>query len=297
LPVQIKITLNLAQPIKQHYIMLKKRKKMTIAIYILIILVGVYILISVLLYFAQPFITYFPSKKVSSTPAQIGLKFEHLILVTADNVHISAWYVPAANSEYTVIYCHGNGGNLSYYLDTVAFLNQLNLNCLIFDYRGYGDSEGKPSEEGTYLDAQAAYYWLVNEKGAAPFKIILFGWSLGASVAAHLATMVDCAALVLDGSFTSYVDIAQKHFFLLPVALFAKYNYNTLDSIKNVHCPVMITHSRDDEIAPFRFGRKLFEEAGEPKKFVETAGQHNDAFAENFGIYKKAWQEFLQSIH
>jgi fermentation-respiration switch protein FrsA (DUF1100 family) len=270
---------------------------MTSVIHILIILVIVYVLTGVLLYFAQPFITYFPSKKIFSTPAQIGLKFEQVNLVTSDNVRISAWYVPAANSEYTVIYCHGNGGNLSYYLNIVAFLNGLNLNCLAFDYRGYGDSEGKPTEEGTYLDAEAAYNWLVNDKNISPDKIIIFGWSLGGSIAAHLAAKADCAALVLDSAFTNYADIAQKHFFFLPVKLFAKYNYSTIDYVKSVHCPVMVIHSRDDEIAPFRFGRKLFEEAGEPKKFVETASRHNDAFAENFGIYKKAWQEFLQSIH
>jgi fermentation-respiration switch protein FrsA (DUF1100 family) len=275
----------------------KKRKKMTSVIYILIILFVAYILIGLLLYFAQPFLLYFPSKKIFSTPAEIDLKFEQVSLVTSDNVRISAWFIPAEKAEYTVIYCHGNGGNLSYYLNVVAFLNGLNLNCLAFDYRGYGDSSGRQTEQGTYLDAEAAYNWVVKEKNISPDKIIIFGWSLGGAIAAHLAAKVDCAALVLDSAFTNYADIAQKHFFFLPIKLFAKYNYNTFDYIKNIRCPVMIIHSRDDEVAPFRFGEKLFEAAKEPKKFVETAGRHNDAFAENFGVYKKAWQEFLQSIH
>ena len=263
---------------------------------IIVMLAVLYVLACVLSYFAQPFVTYFPSRKVFWTPENVGLKYEQLNLVTSDSVRISGWFIPAKNAQYTVIYCHGNGGNLSYYLDTATFLNRLNLNCLLFDYRGYGDSEGKPSEQGTYLDAEAAYNWLVNEKGIAPSKIIIYGWSLGASVAAKLAAKVDCAALVLDGAFTSYADIAQKHFFFLPIKLFAKYNYRTIDYIRDINCPVMISHSRDDEVSPLRFGKKLFEEASEPKKFFETADRHNEAFIQSKAIYEKEWLEWIKFL-
>ena len=272
----------------------KKRKKMTIVIHILIILVVAYVLTGLLLYFAQPFILYFPYKKVLSTPADLGLKFEQVTLVTSDNVHISAWYVPAAKSEFTVIYCHGNGGNLMYYLDIVAFLNSLDLNCLAFDYRGYGDSEGKPTEEGTYLDAEAAYNWLVNEKNISPDKIIIFGWSLGAQ-SPLILRQKSIVPLLFSTGHLQIMPILPKSIFLSAVKLFAKYNYRTIDYIKNISCPVMVIHSRDDEIAPFRFGEKLFETAKEPKKFVETAGQHNDAFAEVSGFTKRPGRTGLNS--
>jgi uncharacterized protein len=269
---------------------------MITAVYILVMLAAVYVLAMVVIYFAQPFILYFSDKKVLSTPDDYGIKFENVTVVTADNVRINAWYVPADKSEFTVIYCHGNGGNLMYYLKVVSFLNGLNLSCLLFDYRGYGSSEGKPTEEGTYLDAEAACKWLVSEKKISPDKIIIFGWSLGASVASHLATKIDCASLVLDGAFTAYADITRKHFPFMPASLFAKYNYRTIDYLKNVRRPVMITHSRNDEVAPFRFGQKLFCAANEPKKFVETAGRHNNAFTDSAEIYKKAWLDWIKFL-
>jgi len=275
---------------------MNKKKKMISILNIIIMLAVLYVIACVLGYFAQPFITYFPSRKIFSTPAALALNYEQLNFVASDGVRISGWFVPADKAQFTVIYCHGNGGNLSYYLDVAAFLNRLNLNCLLFDYRGYGESEGKPTENGTYLDAEAAYKWLVNEKKITPSQIIIYGWSLGAAVAANLATKVDCAGLALDGAFTSYSDIAQKHFFFLPVRLFAKYNYRTIDYIKDINCPVMLSHSRDDETSSFRFGEKLFEAANEPKRFFETSGRHNDAFLQSREIYENNWLEWLKFL-
>lgn len=273
-----------------------KKKKMGTLLNIIIVLFCLYIIVCVLGYFAQPFVTYFPSRKIFSTPQTLGLEYEQLNLTTSDGVRISGWFVPAKDAQFTVLYCHGNGGNLSYYLENAAFLNRLNLNCLLFDYRGYGESEGKPTEKGTYLDAEAAINYLVNEKHIAQSKIIIYGWSLGAAVATHLATKVNCAGLAIDGAFTSYTDIARKHFFFLPVKLFAKYNYRTIDYIKDINCPVMISHSRDDETASFKFGKKLFEEAKEPKRFFETAGSHNEAFIQSEDIYEKEWLKWIKFL-
>jgi fermentation-respiration switch protein FrsA (DUF1100 family) len=268
-------------------------KEMFVFIKLILILFAGFTVISIIFYCCQSLLLYQPGRRVFSTPADIGLSYEEVCLTTPDGLRLNAWFTPADNAVFTVLYCHGNGGNLAYYLDVVQFLHTLNLSCLAFDYRGYGKSDGKPSEQGTFLDAQTAYYWLINEKNIPPEKIIIYGWSLGASVAALLSSKTDSAALVLDSAFTSYVDIAKRFFPFLPVKTFAKFRYDTIDYVKEVHIPVMIIHSRNDETTPFKFGKRLFDAANEPKKFVEIYGRHNNAFQSSADIYKESWQEWL----
>jgi fermentation-respiration switch protein FrsA (DUF1100 family) len=172
----------------------------------------------------------------------------------------------------------------------------MGLNCFIFDYRGYGNSEGKPSEEGTYLDARAAYKWLTEEKKISPDDIIVFGRSLGGSIAAQLASKVKVGALIIESAFTSYVDIGRKFYPYMPVRWFARFSYRTIDYVKDVRCPVMIIHSRNDETIPFEFGLELYESANEPKEFVEIFGSHNDGFLVSSEIYKGAWTNWLKSL-
>ena len=181
-------------------------------------------------------------------------------------------------------------------LDSIKFFNELGLNFFIFDYRGYGSSEGRPGEEGTYLDAGAAYKWLTEEKKVKPETIIVFGWSLGGSIAAKLASEVRVKALVIESTFTSYVDIGQKFYSYMPVRWFAEFNYNTIGYIRNVRCPVMIIHSRNDEIVPFEFGIELYKAANEPKEFVEVFGSHNESFVVSGEIFKKAWVKWLEFL-
>ena len=181
-------------------------------------------------------------------------------------------------------------------LDSINLFHDLGLNCLIFDYRGYGGSEGAASEEGTYLDARAAYEWLVREKKVSAKNIIIFGRSLGASIAAQLASEIEAGSLVLESAFTSYVDMGQKLYPYMPVRWFARFNYNTVDYIKDLRCPVMVIHSRDDEIVPFEFGLKLYNAANKPKEFVEIFGGHNDGFLVCSEIYKRAWAKWLQFL-
>ncbi|MBC8481910.1 MAG: alpha/beta fold hydrolase, partial [Planctomycetes bacterium] len=136
----------------------------------------------------QPKFLYKPVKEMPYSPAELGLDYEKVTLTTSDNVNLTSWYIPSDRNSYTVLFCHGNGGNIMHRLDSLNMFYQLGLNCFIFDYRGYGTSQGKPSEEGTYLDAAAAYQWLIKEKSIPPEKIIIFGRSLGGSIAAQLAS-------------------------------------------------------------------------------------------------------------
>ena len=252
--------------------------------------------LGLILYFMQPMFLYGPVQEVPYTPGELGLDFEEVIFKSADGLQLSGWYIPANNSELTVLFCHGNGGNMMHRLDSINILYNLGLNCFIFDYRGYGSSESKPSEEGTYLDAHAAYKWLTEEKKVSPDSIILFGRSLGGSIAAQLAGRVKVKALIIESAFTSYVDIGRKFYPYMPVRWFARFSYRTIDYVSEVGCPVMIIHSRNDDVVPFEFGLEIYEAANGPKEFVEIFGSHNDAFLVSSEIYNKAWVNWLKFL-
>jgi len=290
-------------------------------LYIIAVLFIAYWGWGVILYIMQPKFLYSPVREIACTPGDLGFDFEEVIFNTADGLQLSGWYIPApaprlrgdklapaqagdgfdpvqgfALADFTVLFCHGNGGNIFHRLDSINIFHNLGLNCFIFDYRGYGNSEGKPSEEGTYLDVMAAYEWLTKAKETSADNIIVFGRSLGGSIAAQLASKVSPCALVVEGTFTSYVDIGKKFYPYMPVRWFARFSYRTIDYIKNVHCPVMFVYSRNDEVVPFEFGLELYEAANEPKEFVEIFGSHNDGFLVSAEIYGKAWIKWLKFL-
>jgi len=282
----------------------------------MLIYIGVVLFISywglgVILYLMQPKFLYSPVREVLYNPGELDLDFEDVVFESSDGLRLSGWYIPAPvgathrgrpekkqaqGCTPTVLFCHGNGGNMMHRLDSINILNNLGLNCFIFDYRGYGHSQGKPSEEGTYLDVEAAYKWLTKDKKVPTNKIIVFGRSLGGSIAAYLASKFEVSALIIESTFTSYADIGKKFYPYMPVQWFASFSYKTIDFIKDVHCPVMLIYSRNDEVVPFDFGLELYEAANEPKKFVEIFGSHNDCFLVSGEIYKKAWTEWLKFV-
>jgi len=249
-----------------------------------------------MLYLLQATFLYDPVRGVSDTPAKLGLDFEGVLFKTSDGLLLTGWYIPAEKSELTILFCQGNGGNVMHRLDSINIFHNLGLNCFIFDYRGYGSSQGKPSEEGTYLDAAAAYKWLTGRKKVSPDNIVIFGRSLGGSIATQLAANVRSRALVIESAFTSYIDMGKRFFPYMPVRWFARFSYRTIHYVKYVRCPVMVIHSRDDKVVPFEFGLKLYEAAHEPKEFVEIVGSHNDGFLLSKAAYTKAWQNWLRFL-
>jgi fermentation-respiration switch protein FrsA (DUF1100 family) len=263
---------------------------------ILVVLAVTYTIWGLTLFFIQQKFLYCPVREVNYTPEELGIEFESVTFKTADGLKLSGWYVPAEGADFTILFCHGNGGNIMHRLDSINIFKDIGLNCFIFDYRGYGSSEGKPTEEGTYFDALAAYKWLTTHKRVPAENIILFGRSMGASIAAQLACKVNKKALVIESAFTSYVDIGKKFYPYMPVKLFARYSYRTIDYIKKVNCPVMIIHSRNDDIIPFEFGLELYHAANEPKEFIEIFGSHNDGFLVSSEIYKNGWKKWLQFL-
>ncbi len=271
-------------------------RQMVIWVHIIAVLVIAYAGLGLTLFFMQSKFLYRPLREVANTPEDIGIEFENVTLETADGVKLNAWYIPAKEAKMTMLFCHGNGGNIMHRLDSINLFNKLGLNCLIFDYRGYGQSEGKTTEQGTYTDAMTAYKWLTETKKISPEKIIVFGRSLGGSVAAYVAERMKVRALVLESCFTSYVDMGKKLYPYMPVRWFARFNYDTIGCLKKVRSPVMIIHSRNDEIIPFEFGLELYDAAAEPKEFVEIGGSHNDGFLISGEIYTAAWKKWIKFL-
>jgi fermentation-respiration switch protein FrsA (DUF1100 family) len=259
-----------------------------------IILLAAYAFIVGTMYWKQDSMIYFPEREIINTPQSVNLPYENVIFKTKDGVTISGWYIPAKDEKGTVVFCHGNAGNVSHFLEHIKVLNGLRLSVLAFDYRGYGKSDGAPSEKGIYLDAEAAWDYLVNEYGKTPQNIIVVGHSLGGAVATELAMRKKPAVLIVESSFTSLPDLAANIYPWLPVRLMSKHQYASINKVSSIPCPKLFIHSPDDEIVPFEQGRALFEKASEPKEFLLIKGGHNDGFLISGKTYSDGLMKFLE---
>lgn len=255
-----------------------------------------YVLAAAYLYFFQERFVYKPSTRTEGTPASVGMYYEEVELVASDGVRLSGWYLPLADARGTVLFCHGNAGNISHLLAVAQDAHRLGLGVLLFDYRGYGQSEGVPSEEGTHRDAEAAWNYLVQEVGLAPEQIAIIGRSLGGPIAARLARDKTPAALFLEETFTSIPELGQELYPIFPVDLLARYEYPTLEYLKQVECPVLISHSREDMFIVFEHGQRLYEAARPPKAFTELRGGHSSAFSEDAATYEAGVEAFLVEV-
>jgi uncharacterized protein len=244
-------------------------------------------------YVRQPKMIYFPTKEIDQTPAAIGLFFDEVRLKTADGLSLSAWYIPAPDARAFLLFCHGNGGNISHRLDSIRIFHDLGLSVLIFDYRGYGRSEGAPTEKGTYLDAEAAWNFLVKEKGVDPARIVVFGRSLGSAVAAELALRRRAGALIIESGFSSISDIGRTYYPFMPVSLITRFHYATVDKVGSLALPKLFIHSPEDEIIPYDQGIKLYERAAEPKEFLTLRGGHNEGFLLSGELYINGLHQFI----
>ncbi len=252
-----------------------------------------YVGFAAVIFLFQSRFVYFPRRNVENTPEDIGLSYEEVFFQAADGVKLCGWFVPSKSARGTLLFCHGNAGNISHRLYSIHLFNQLHLSTFIFDYRGYGKSEGKPSEKGTYLDSEAAWQYLRQQRQVPAERIIVFGRSLGGAVAAHLASEQTPAALIIESAFTSIPDLGAKLYPFLPIRLLCRFDYNTLEYVQHAACPMLVVHSRNDEMIPFGHGRQLFEAAKEPKEFLELVGSHNDAAATSGEAYQESLQRFI----
>lgn len=239
---------------------------------------------------------YFPTKEISATPRDLGLEYEDIYFHTSDGIGLNAWFITRPDASLTILFLHGNAGNLSHRLEVLQILHPLQTNIFIVDWRGYGKSQGTPSEEGLYLDALASYDYLVKEKGIPADSIIVYGKSLGANIAVDLASRVKIKALISDSGFTSAYDMARHIFPFIPVKLFITVKFDALTKIKNIYCPKLIVHSPHDEMIPFWMAKKLFEAAAAPKELYQLGGSHNEMMFINRKEFIERLGKFLCSL-
>lgn len=255
-----------------------------------------YACVVALVFLFQSQLVYYPGigREMAVTPQAYGLAFEAVEVVTEDGERLHAWWVPAEHARGTVLILHGNAGNISHRIDYLQMFHRLAYSTFIVDYRGYGRSTGSPSEEGTYRDALASWRHLTEQRGVRPGDIVLYGESLGAAVASWLAVRHPPRALVLASAFTSATDLGAQVYWFLPVRLISRIGYDNLANLRKIRAPVLIAHSRDDDIVPFSHGERLFAAAGEPKAFLEMRGGHNSAFVFAREEWVSALSAFLQ---
>lgn len=239
---------------------------------------------------------FYPVKEVDITPKEWGLHFDAIELTLADKRKITGWYLPHPQADKTVLFFHGNGGNISHRGNSLTIFHKLKLNILIIDFPGYGNSEGIPSEKGLYQSANAAWQHLISDKKINPEKIIIFGRSLGGAVAVDLASRVKSGGLILESTFSSIRDIVDIIFPMFSNFIYMRYSFDSLDKIKNVKMPILFIHSPDDRVIPYQLGKKLFDAALSEKVFLKIKGGHNDGFMQSISPYMKSLRLFSQSI-
>lgn len=258
-------------------------------------LCAVYLVFVLLVYFGQARLVYFPEKQLSNTPGAIGLAYANVSIPVSDGETLHGWWMPVPDAKGAVLFFHGNAGNISHRINYLMMFKRLGYSTLLFDYRGYGQSSGTPSESGMYQDALAAWQYLTATQNIAPARIVLFGESLGGAVASWLAAREKPGLLVLASAFTSVPELGAEIYPFLPVRWISRFEYNTLASLQAVSCPVFIAHSPEDDIVPFRHGQRLFQAAPEPKQFLMLEGSHNTGFIFMQPVWKKTLGAFMDN--
>jgi fermentation-respiration switch protein FrsA (DUF1100 family) len=240
-----------------------------------------------------PWAIFKPTAKLIATPTARSLSFKDVTLTTSDDVKLHGWYVPAKNPRGTLLFFHGNAGNISWRVDSIEVFHNLGMSVFIFDYRGYGQSEGRPSIPGTALDALAAWKWLTEERGVKGEEIVVFGRSLGGAIAMDLMRHVKPGALILESTFSSLPEMVRIDF-LTPVARLLVGNpWDSAQVAAALTTPTLCIHSPDDWTVPYRLGKRLYDAVASEKTFVEIRGSHNEGMWDSFDIYRPALDAFL----
>lgn len=254
-----------------------------------------FVLVFVYVRYMESVSLFHPSRRITVTPKEAGLAFEDIYFSTADHVRLNAWLVKRATrpeEAATVLFCHGNAGNLSDRVAKLTDFRNAGLNVFILDYRGFGKSQGRTTEKGMYADVKAAYDYLQTRPDIAKNKIILYGASMGGAAAIDLASKEPVAALIVDSTFTSSIDMAKRIAPLVPSFMLAV-KLDSVSKIKKISAPKLFIHSPDDETVPFWMGKKLFDLASEPKEFLQIIGSHSEGYALSEGIFLPGFENFL----
>ena len=250
---------------------------------------------------------FFPTSEIERTPAYAGLEYDNVFFHTEDGLTLNGWFVPGpkknqpdseAAGRITLLWFHGNGGNMGHRVEDLALFHHLmEVDVFIFDYRGYGLSEGQASEKGVYRDARAALDYVKSGRSRQPSRTVYFGRSLGTAVAAELAVHEAPDGMILYSPFTSIGDLAANLYPFSPLRLLAGKRFDSLARIKDYHGPLLVIHGQRDEIIPAELGEKLFNSANEPKQFLLLPdAQHNDGLGlAGQPLWQTLW-EFVNSL-
>ncbi len=238
---------------------------------------------------------FFPTKAYSFSPQDWGLHPEDVYVTTADGVRLHAWFIKAKGDSPAVLWFHGNAGNISDRVENAKFLFNRGLSLFMPDYRGYGKSEGTPSEKGIYVDGQASYDYLVKDAAISPENLIIFGRSLGSCVAVYVASRNKCAGVILESAFTNMAEMARSNFPIIPGLGGFKDKFNSVGRISSVTAPILFIHGDEDEIVPYALGQRLFEAATVEKEFYTVRGaHHNDVYNLGGKAYFDKFENFIR---
>lgn len=269
--------------------MKKIRKLFVFLAFIFIFLAGIR--------FVLPFFVFMPSTRLETTPAALNLPFLDVFLAAQDNIRLHGWYIPAPKPRATLLFFHGNAGNISHRLGSIQIFHDLGLSVFILSYRGFGQSEGRPSINGTKLDALAAWQWLTEYKKIPAGNIVVFGRSLGGAVAMELMRSATPGALIIESTFSSLAGMSPFPPAIAPFLLGGNF-WNSVETAAGLTIPTLVIHSPQDEIVPFSHGRRIYEAARQANAasettFLEIHGSHNAGFMQSFEIYFAALDGFL----
>ena len=241
---------------------------------------------------------FYPSAEIIHTPGQVGLEFQDLFFTTADGVRLNGWFIPHRDARITLVWFHGNAGNIGHRVENIKLLHdKVKVNIFIFDYRGYGRSEGSVSEAGTYQDGAAALQFVRKQPGVEAENLIIFGRSLGAAVAAEMASRFDSRGLILESPFISIREMAKSVFPLLPIGPLLQTRYDNLEKIVKIKVPLLVLHGDRDEVIPYEHGKRVFAAAPGPKDFYTINGAgHNDTYIVGGDAYFQRLRSFIETV-
>ena len=235
-----------------------------------------------------------PSRTMEQMPDAIGLDYEDIDFIAEDGVRLHGWWIPHPQARGTVLYCHGNGNNISSRIQLAADLRRYGLNVFLFDYRGYGQSRGWPSEKGVYRDARAAFEVVrARYEDAEQPPVVAYGASLGGPIAAQLALDKPVKGLVIEASFPSTLAMGQALYPWLPTRGIMRYRFDTEAKLAQSEVPKLLANSREDDLVPYELGVRLYEAARPPKEWVELRGPHDEGGWNLNPAYAQALETFF----
>ena len=255
------------------------------------IIAFLYVSTCILVFVYQKNLILFPSQKIRSLPADTNL--QEITIVTSDNIRLNAWYIDN-KSNTTIIFFHGNGGNIYNNQERITLFQSLWVNALMIDYRGYGKSEGEIMKEiDIYMDGESAYNYVV-QRGTKPENIVIWGQSLGGAIAINTAQNKPILWTIIESTFTSLDEKSAELYWFLPTRLMLQFHFKNNEKIKNITSPVLVIHSSDDEMFDIKNGKKLFDTVKGTKEFLKTNGSHNGWFSQSYPLYKENLEKFLK---